>query len=183
MSPTLRASLPDLEREDTGPELRIQRHAADPLEVRRFRGAGLLQPDVRGPNPHDATAPGDQTLYYVVQAENDETCSTGPNNGGLTDGNSGHLAVDVTTTRPMPGEIQALRADLIGQAHVRLQWNPVAGAASYRIYRSASPQSGTFTLLAETGTALHEDIGAGPTGDSFYYKVVAVNACGQEGTW
>jgi hypothetical protein len=130
---------------------------------------------------NDATAPMDQTLYYLVRAENDETCGTGPNNGGVTDVNTVYVPLQTTSTQPLPGEVTTIRTNLVARTHVRLDWEPAAAAATYRVYRSASPQPETFGLLGETPDTFYEDIGEGTTSNSYYYKIVPVNACGQEG--
>jgi len=55
-------------------------------------------------------------------------------------------------------------------------------ATGYRIYRSTSPEPGTFSQSAENDDAfVFEDLGEGASASSFYYTVIAVNACGQEG--
>ncbi len=130
---------------------------------------------------NDLSAPLDTVLYYIVRAENDETCGGGPNNGGLVDGNVAPVQVSETTTTSLPPEIGSVQVLLVGDAHVRLDWNPVAGAVRYRIYRSLSPQPENFGLLAETGDPFYEDLGEGANQNDYYYKVRGVNACGQEG--
>ena len=71
--------------------------------------------------------------------------------------------------------------DLVAHSHVRLEWDAVAAATSYRIYRATSPQPDQFGLLSETDGTVFEDVGEGANANTYYYKVVPVNACGQEG--
>jgi fibronectin type 3 domain-containing protein len=130
---------------------------------------------------NDTTAPSDATLYYLVRAESDETCSTGPNNGGVTDANTVYAAVSETTSQPLPPEVGTVRVDLVAHSHVRLEWDAVADATSYRIYRATSPQPDQFGLLSETDGTVFEDVGEGANANTYYYKVVPVNACGQAG--
>ena len=120
-------------------------------------------------------------LYYLVRAENDETCGTGPNNAGVTDVNTVYVPLRTTSTQPRPDEVTTVRTNLVARTHVRVDWDPAAAAATYRIYRSASPQPETFGLLGETADTFYEDVGEGTTSNSYYYKIVPVNACGQEG--
>jgi len=130
---------------------------------------------------NDISAPADQTLYYLVRAENDETCAAGPNNSGVTDSNTAYMAVSESSSQPVPGEIDTLRVDLVGMVNVRLDWDAVAAATSFRIYRSTSPLPETFGLYSETDRTLFEDIGEGANANTYYYKVTALNACGVEG--
>jgi hypothetical protein len=129
----------------------------------------------------DLSAPKDVTLHYAVRAENDETCSTGPNNGGVTEANLVRVAARDDTAQPHPGDVAStLRNDPVNGAHVRLTWQPTGTASAYRVYRAAAPQ-GPFSLVAETAGALWEDKdGMGDSADRFYV-VRAVDSCGNEG--
>jgi hypothetical protein len=129
----------------------------------------------------DATAPNDVTLYYLVRAENDETCSNGPNNGGVTDSNTAYLAVrDEQAPRPVPGSVgSSLRAEPNNDAHVRLSWAAAPNAHHYSIYRASSPQ-GPFTRIAETTALLFEDRDQMLNSTSWYYLVQAADGCGNE---
>jgi hypothetical protein len=129
----------------------------------------------------DSTAPQDQLLYYLVIAENDESCGDGPNNGGLTDSNTHYAGVTESTALPDPAEVQALRLQLTNHVHVTIDWQDSPVASSYRIYRSAVPQPGSFTQIAATQESSFEDLFQGTEPGSFYYLVTAVNDCGVEG--
>lgn len=129
----------------------------------------------------DAAAPTDQRLYYLVRAENDEGCGGGSQNGGLEDDNQVHAAVDETTSVSLPEATDTLRLRLGGRVHVRLEWAATAGADEYRVYRSASPEPGSFELLDETGGLDDLDLGAAVDGNTWFYLLRGVNACGQEG--
>jgi fibronectin type 3 domain-containing protein len=129
---------------------------------------------------NDLSAPTDQTLYYLVRAENDEICSTGPNNGGVTDDNTVYVTVGETTSWAVPDEVTTLRVEMVNRAHVKLSWEAPVGATLYRIYRSDAP-NGVFTLLGETENMSFEDLNEGSTPDTYYYRVRGVNPCGHEG--
>jgi hypothetical protein len=144
-------------------------------------GANLVASGLTGLSYNDAGAPTDQTLYYIVLAENDETCSGGPANGGVTDGQAVVVEVQETTSVPVPGETPDLTVDLVAGTHVRLEWGAASDATGYRVYRSTSPQPATFSQLAESDGFVFEDLGEGASASSLYYTVIAINACGQEG--
>ncbi|MBP7146923.1 MAG: fibronectin type III domain-containing protein [Acidobacteria bacterium] len=129
---------------------------------------------------NDATAPAGQ-LYYLVRAESDETCSTGPNNHGRTDGNTVYVDVRETTTRPLPDQVGPLQVGLVAAAHVRIGWDPVTEASRYRVYRSPSPEPGTFGVLGESATTWFDDLGSGANAETYFYFAKGINACGQEG--
>ncbi len=129
----------------------------------------------------DASAPTDQTSYYLVRAENDETCAAGPHNGGVTDANAAYAAVGETTSRPLPPEVTTVTVGVVAGTHVRLSWDAVPDAASYRIYRSPTPDPADFGLLGTTSTTVYDDIGEATNANTYYYKVVPANACGDEG--
>ncbi len=129
----------------------------------------------------DSAAPTDRQLYYVVRAENDESCSSGPAGGGVMDDNMVHAAVMETTTREIPGEVVGLSVTLYGHAHLRLGWEATAQASVYHVYRSESPQPDSFVLLGESRQLIYDDENVGADGKTYYYRVRAANACGDEG--
>ncbi len=121
------------------------------------------------------------TSYYLVRAENDETCSGGPKNGGVTDANAAYVAVEQTATRPIPAEVTGLGATLVNHAHVRLQWSAAAGATGFHVKRATSPAPGAFATLATTEDTLYEDLDQASDRTTRFYLVRGVNACDQEG--
>ena len=143
-------------------------------------GANLIASGLAGLTYTDAAVPVDQTWYYLVRAENDETCASGPANGGLADTNLARLEVTESTSRPTASVVDGVAVDMINKAHVRLSWPPAAGASSYRIYRSDSPAAG-FVLLGTSSGTTFEDLAQGGNANSWYYRVAAVNPCGEEG--
>jgi hypothetical protein len=129
----------------------------------------------------DTEAPQDQTLYYAVLAENDESCASGPNNGGLISTHLAHAMVSESTLLPEPPEIHQLELLLVNHAHIRLSWEGSPLSSSYRVYRSPEPLPGGFTQIEEsTGTSM-EDLDHWEDPSSYFYLVTGVNGCGVEG--
>ncbi|RMG45693.1 MAG: hypothetical protein D6718_06775 [Acidobacteria bacterium] len=144
--------------------------------------SNLIASGVTGLSYNDTTAPSDGTIvFYVVRAENDETCGSGPNNGGLMDDNLVYASSADMTQQPTPAGIDTLRVDIVSHAHVRLTWEAASGATEYAVYRSASPLPGDFQSLGRTGELFYDDVGAGATQHTWFYLVRGVNACGNEG--
>ncbi|UCF67275.1 MAG: S8 family serine peptidase [Acidobacteriota bacterium] len=143
--------------------------------------ANLVTAGIAGLSHVDESAPLDVPVYYLVRAETDETCSTGPNNGGLTDDNSVYVPVTDTNDQPIPGAVTDLAVSLVNRAHVRLSWSAPADAAEYHAYRSEEPQPESFQLLGDTKTTQFDDEASGANEVSYFYLVNAANACGQEG--
>ena len=141
--------------------------------------ANLIASGVNGLSYNDAAAPTDQDIFYVVRAESDENCGTGPANNGLLDDNDVHVAVTETTDQPTPGAIEDLMVTLIGKAHARLSWSATANAATYRIYRSETP-SAAGTMIAETSDLLYDDLNVGGDKKNYFYDVRPTNGCGVE---
>ena len=130
----------------------------------------------------DSAAPNNVTLYYLVRAENNETCSNGPNNSGVQDDNTVYLSARDELSQPVPADVSpSLRGARVTDTNVRLSWAAASGAVSYNVYRADNPQMAGSTLLGSTGALVFEDIGeaAGPT--SRYYLVKGANSCGTEG--
>jgi hypothetical protein len=129
----------------------------------------------------DPSPPSGVMLYYVVRAENDETCGNGPNNSGLTDSNLVYGIARNDTSQSAPGDVgDTLRVEGVGGAHARVSWATTGGAATYRLYRSSTP-SGGFVLETETADLSYDDADVIGDGQDWYYLVNAVDACGNEG--
>ena len=128
----------------------------------------------------DASAPNGATLYYIVRAENAETCSTGPANGGVTDSNLVRRSAVDETTQPGPGTVgSSVRVATVNTAHVLLTWTASPTATTNHVYRGNGPQ-GPWTLVADTTATLYED--RDELGNLFtrYYRIEPANKCGVE---
>ena len=121
------------------------------------------------------------TYYYLVRAENDETCSSGPSNGGVVEGNTVYRAATLTSSQSVPAAVAGLRLQPPLGTDLRASWDPVAGASSYRVYRSGQPQEPTFTDARSSAASAFTLAGDAADGATWFYKVRAVNACDQEG--
>jgi hypothetical protein len=140
----------------------------------------LLASGISGTGWTDPAPPSGVTLYYLVRAENDETCSTGPANGGVTDANIAYASAINATGQPVPGAVgHTLRVDKVNLAHARLAWSPAPEAAAYHVYRSPAPDGG-FSGIAAPVDALFEDQWALTDAEGWYYLVRSADACGNE---
>ena len=129
----------------------------------------------------DPNVPDDTDVYYLVRAENDETCAGGPQNGGLTDTNSIYIAARDDTAQAAPGDVGAtLFVDPVAAAHARLTWSTASGAATYAIRRSGQPDA-NFAPGGQTASTQFDDLDVLPDGQTWYYLVQAVDACGNPG--
>jgi len=130
----------------------------------------------------DASAPNGTLSYYIVRAENNEVCSTGPNNGGVQDDNTVSRFARDDVSQPAPGDVGAtLLAKGVNDVHLRLDWQPASGATSHRVYRSDNPRMTGAALVGTTTMTLFEDQGELVNANSRYYLVRGVNSCGAEG--
>lgn len=126
----------------------------------------------------DAGAPVGIAAHYVVRARNDESCTGG---SGLDDGNTQRVAGIETLVRPpaaSPGG--SLRVRRVGAAHVRLSWVPTADTASYVVRRSEARSFSNPVELGRPADPLWEDADALTNSKSYFYRVAAANACGEE---
>ena len=129
----------------------------------------------------DVTAPNGVALYYIVRAENDETCSSGPDHGGVTDTNLVRVSARDDVTQPAPGDVgSTLAVAGVNDAQVRVTWSPTATAARYHVYRADTPQ-GPFVKLAEVAGTLFDDRDELGNLNPRSYRVKAADSCGNEG--
>jgi len=125
----------------------------------------------------DATAPAGQPVWYVVRAENAESCGSGPQ-GGVEEQNVARVPGTETVDRPDPGLVDgSLRADPVNHAHVRLTWAAVPNAARYRVQRGQRADLADAALLGETAGTTFEDAGALTDLKTYFYRVTALGAC------
>lgn len=143
--------------------------------------SNLVASELTGTSYTDSTAPNEITLYYLVLAENNETCSTGPANGGVMDDNTVYFEVRDDTNQPVPVEIQSLMCEKNNQVHLRLTWTAIPDAVSYNIYRADNPQMIGAAKIGSSAELLFEDEGELTNANIRYYQVRAANSCGVEG--
>lgn len=136
---------------------------------------------IAGASFDDVSAPPDTTLWYVVRAENDETCGGGPANGGVVDDNVVRRSARDESSQPAPGDVGGtLRAEAVNGAHVRLSWAAAGGAARYRVERAAEP-AGPFAVLGETTALFFEDADELGSLAARFYRLRALDSCGNAG--
>lgn len=135
---------------------------------------------VSGLTYSDATAPAGIS-YYLVRAENNETCSTGPANGGVVDDNASYVGTDNSSSQPVPGEASGLMLTVVNEAHVRLSWIAAPQATLHRVYRSMIPQLSGFAARSDVTATRFDDAGAASSAHNYFYLVKGVNSCEQEG--
>jgi fibronectin type 3 domain-containing protein len=122
----------------------------------------------------DSTLPRTgETYYYEVRAyDKAGNESTGTADQAVT-----------TVDQVAPGVPAGVTADgevtpAGGTGGMKVGWDKVADAVSYRVYRSAS-ENGTYTALGSTGRLTYLDTTAAES-TVYYYRVSAVDAAGNE---
>ena len=116
----------------------------------------------------------------MVQAENDESCSSGPTNGGVLDPHTVRILGRDATGQAAPGDPgNTLRAEPVNGAHVQLSWAAAPGAAVYHVYGSVDP-SGGFGLISSDGGTSYDDPGVLADPTSRFYLVRGADLCGNE---
>jgi hypothetical protein len=107
---------------------------------------------------------------------NDNTGDNG-NTGGDGNGNGGNNAGGETTAKP--GTPTGVKATALSSTSIRITWDTVSGATSYKIYspEEAGSSSG-FVELDTSTTNSYTDTVVRP-GQTWYYKVSAVNSAGE----
>ena len=121
------------------------------------------------PSYVDSSAVNGATYYYEVTAS-----------GAAGEGAASSQSLGVTPAVPVsvPGLPAGLNATA-GDAQVTLGWTAVAGASSYNVYRSTSPDS-PGAKVGSSATTQFTDTSVA-NGSTYFYAVTASNAAG-EGT-
>lgn len=140
-----------------------------------------LSQGVAGTTYADSTAQEGLTYYYLVRAENNETCGSGPNNGGVVDANTVYAAAALTSNPAAPAAVAGVRLQPLLGADLRLTWDPLPGAAAYQVFRSAAPQPATFTEFRESAGPALTLAGDAADGATWFYQVRGLNLCQQAG--
>ena len=109
------------------------------------------------------------TYYYKVRALK-------------SDGTAGAWSsiVSVTYKQTLPAPTVTGGND--AQGRPTLKWNAVSGAAKYEVYRSYS-ENGTYTKYSTTTGTSYTNISYIENGNTYYYKVRALDADGTAGAW
>ena len=95
------------------------------------------------------------------------------------EGNSALYNADVHCTGlPAP----AVTGGNDAQGRPTLKWNAVTGAAKYEVYRARS-KDGTYTKYSTTTGTSYTNTGYIENGNTYYYKVRALDANGTAGAW
>lgn len=93
-------------------------------------------------------------------------------NGGGSSGNQGSASAQVNTSG-----IRSLTASMVKSSVLRLSWSPAAGAKSYEVYYSTSPNSG-FRKLGNAKKTVY-DFKKAQCGQTYYFQVRAVKKVGK----
>ncbi|MGW0186813.1 PA14 domain-containing protein [Streptomyces sp. NPDC003362] len=116
----------------------------------------------------DSTLPKTGASYYYEVRAADKA---GNESGGSAD----QL---VTTVDQTPPGVPAGLAVASEQDGLRVTWDAVEGAASYKVYRAAT-ETGTYTAVGTTGQPSYLD-GSAPEDATSHYRVTALDAAGNE---
>ena len=119
----------------------------------------------------DSSVVNGTTYYYVVAAVGPS--STSPESSPVS-----ALPKAPAPTAPTGLSVSSSLATVVGSSSVSLKWNPVSGAASYKVKRATSP-SGPWTLVAAglVGTSFTQNVTA--NGAAYFYTVAAANSSGE----
>lgn len=121
-------------------------------------------------------SPDEGSNYYRVYARNDygrsssygsASCYYHDDNGGGNGGGGGG-------GNAVPSIPTGVSAEVSG-SKLRVSWNSVSNATSYKVYWSETGNSYTFTIGTTTDTYIYDDV---PYEDN-YYKVKAINDYGE----
>ncbi|MDR2798081.1 MAG: fibronectin type III domain-containing protein [Treponema sp.] len=120
------------------------------------------------PSYTDTGLSSNTTYYYKVSAVT----------GARESEQSSSVSV-TTSVYGVPSVPSGVTAAAQSSSSILISWNAVSGAASYRVYRSAS-ESGTYQVGSSSTitTPSYTDTGLS-AGTTYYYKVSAVNSAGE----
>jgi hypothetical protein len=106
----------------------------------------------------------------------DENGGNGSGGNGSGGNGSGGNGSGTTTVPSAPTNVKATAQS---STSIRITWNAVSGATSYKIYSPQYPNSfSNFVLLDTVTTTSYTDTDPYP-GETWYYKVSAVNSAGE----
>ncbi|PRX59211.1 DNA-binding beta-propeller fold protein YncE [Cohnella sp. SGD-V74] len=96
---------------------------------------------------------------------------TGGSNAGIS-----NTAV-VTTDGVVPGA-PVLQPPVAGNAEVELAWSPVAGAAGYKVFQSATPGTHGTEITTVSDSVYRYTVTGLTNGTTYYFAVMAINSLG-----
>ncbi|MEU6088439.1 PA14 domain-containing protein [Streptomyces sp. NPDC047085] len=146
---------------------------------RRLKGASFGSKPLASTTPAstsytDSTLPKTGATYYYEVRAYDKA-------GNESTGTADQAVTTVDRTPPgVPGNVTAAGevTPAGGTGGMKVGWDKVADAVSYRVYRSAS-ENGTYTALGSTDQLTYLDTTAAES-TVYYYRVSAVDAAGNE---
>ena len=109
------------------------------------------------------------TYYYKVRALG-------------SDGTAGAWSSVVSVTYKQTLSAPSVTGGNDSQGRPTLKWNTVTGAAKYEVYRSYS-ENGTYTKYSTTTGTSYTNISYIENGNTYYYKVRALDTNGTAGPW
>ena len=99
----------------------------------------------------------------------------------ISEGNEDLLAAALHC-KPTPLTAPSVTGGNDSQGRPTLKWNVVSGAAKYEVYRARS-ENGTYTKYSTTTGTSYTNISYIENGNTYYYKVRALDANGTAGAW
>ena len=99
----------------------------------------------------------------------------------ISEGNEDLLAAALHC-KPTPLTAPSVTGGNDSQGRPTLKWNVVSGAAKYEVYRARS-ENGTYTKYSTTTGTSYTNISYIENGNTYYYKVRALDANGTAGPW
>ena len=109
------------------------------------------------------------TYYYKVRALD-------------ANGNAGPYSAAVSVTCRLKLSAPSVTGGKDSQGRPTLKWNAVSGAAKYEVYRARSKDGDYIKYSTVTGTS-YTNISYIENGNTYYYKVRALDANGTAGAW
>ena len=107
--------------------------------------------------------------YYKISAEND--CG---------EGEMSAYFLETTIDCPKPSMPGSVSAEALSSTSIKITWESVSGAISYDIYRS-NTADGQYSKIENTASNTFTNDGLLPS-TTRYYKIVAINDCGESAT-
>ncbi len=144
-------------------------YRASAADAALFDESALVASDVTELSWIDTTVTAGVTWYYRVRAVNN---ATNGGDSGLSSADQGYAMGDAPA---FPLNVQATDGNTYT---ITVSWNEVAGAVSYRVYRSDTVEGIYAEVVRDLTATSWSDTGRS-FGVHYYYKVTAVNAWGE----